>query len=528
MKITISSTESSTIHISYPIGDRYKHYSLSLRGIKNPAHYLTVWLISKSRHLFLAMPLEAPSLAINKKLYDKFPDQFRAYIDILNNTNRYIQNIDSGSSISHSSKSSVLVFKTDNQRYNNLFAYVSKCYPGLVHNLHEPHNFDGRTRTFIDRPLEYSVSFLVDFILSNDISVVVSVNLDPLIRYFFAEKINIFAVLHFLGVKLVHLQNDPSELAEHGYLLRELSNYDSTEFLIHSILSQSFDRKSLGKTFPSPILQDYSQACESFTADIDTDYEVVVISNSRFSSTIANKSSFLPVLEQLENPLVELPLWYLSVCKVLDGDNTFSSSELTSRRHQFHWIFYHAAQYLKFNIVNSVSSSINLSVFGDAGWNSVCPDRYKGFLGLDELKPLYRNPKTLVLLLNFGYTYLDHSGPVYDVIRHGSNWINVPVIASTPELSGLSHLEYSDYSQLNHMLSNYTSYRLKAEDSKIRLRSLYQSSTDQFVDSLSTPACELAKSSFESSHDDHSRLLDLSISSYLSKNISSIMNAVYS
>ena len=213
---------------------------------------------------------------------------------------------------------------------------------------------------------------------------------------------------------------------------------------------------------------------------------------------------------------------------MLDGDNTFSSSELTSRRHKFHWIFYHAAQYLKFNIVNSVSSSINLSVFGDSGWNSVCPDRYKGFLGLDELKPLYRNPKTLVLLLNFGYTYLDHSGPVYDVIRHGSNWINVPVITSTPELSGLSHLEYSDYSQLNHMLSNYTSYRLKAEDSKIRLRSLYQSSTDQFVDSLFTPACELAKSSFESSHDDHSRLLDLSISSYLSKNIRSIMNAVYS
>ena len=120
MKIEISTTESSTIHISYPIGGRHKYFSLSLRGIKNPANYLTVWLISKSRHLFMAMPLEAPSLAINKKLYDTFPDQFRAYIDILNNTNQYIQNIDSSASISDSTKSSVLVFKTDNQRYNNL------------------------------------------------------------------------------------------------------------------------------------------------------------------------------------------------------------------------------------------------------------------------------------------------------------------------------------------------------------------------------------------------------------------------
>ena len=72
MKIEISTTESSTIHISYPIGGRHKYFHCP-SGIKNPANYLTVWLISKSRHLFMAMPLEAPSLAINKKLYDTFP-----------------------------------------------------------------------------------------------------------------------------------------------------------------------------------------------------------------------------------------------------------------------------------------------------------------------------------------------------------------------------------------------------------------------------------------------------------------------
>ena len=149
------------------------------------------------------------------------------------------------------------------------------------------------------------------------------------------------------------------------------------------------------------------------------------------------------------------------------------------------------------------------------------------YLGLEELKPFYRSPNCLILLLNFGYTYLDHSGPIYDVIRHGSNWINVPVITSTPELSGLTNLEYSDFNQLNHLLSNYSSYRDKAEASKTRLRALYHSSTEQFVESLFNPASEISLSGFQSSHHDHTRLLDSCISSYISGNIESLMTDVY-
>ena len=453
MKIIISFTDSSLVYISYPVDDCLKYYTLSLQGIDNPDNFLIAWLISKSRPIFEAMPSDDFSLALNKNLYERFKDPLNAYVEIINNTNQYIRNL-IDKSFGFCPSSSALVFKADNLRYNNLFGYLSNRFPGRIHFLYEPHNFDGKTRSFIDRPFKYSISFLVDYIFSNQISSIVSVNLDPLIRYLFHERINIFAVLHHLGVNLVYLQNDPSELSEHGYLLRELSNYDTTEFLIHSILSTSYDSNSPGKIFPSPIMQDYSLVSESSTADIDSNYDVVVISNSRFDSTMAHKSTFLPVLERLENPLVDLPLWYLSICKILDTDNVYSFSELSAKRHHFHWIFYHAAQYLKFLIVNNVSSDINLSVYGDSGWQSVCPDRYKGYLGLEELKPFYRSPNCLILLLNFGYTYLDHSGPIYDVIRHGSNWINVPVITSTPELSGLTNLEYSDFNQLNHLLSN--------------------------------------------------------------------------
>lgn len=527
MKITISSNDSSLIYISYVVDGQVKYFTLPLSGVKNPEEYLVIWLIAKSKHIFKAMPLDAPSLSLNKNLYEKYKDPLRAYVDIINNTNQYIRNLNNKDSAKRSSSQSAIVFNTDDQRYPNLFAYLSSRYPGRIHILHEPQNFDGESRSFINRPLNFSISYLVDFILANDISTVVSVNLDPLIRYLFAERINIFAVISYLGVKSIHLQNDPSELVEHGYLFRELANYDTTEFLIHSVLSKSYDSKSPGWIFPSPIMQDYSLPGESSTVDIEPEYDVVVISNSRYESTIAHKSSFLPVLEKLENPLVDLPLWYLSICKLLDSDTVCSITEISAKRHYFHWVFYHAAQYLKFDIINNISSGINLSVYGDTGWKYVCPERYKGYLSIEQLEPIYRCSSSLILLLNFGYTYLDHSGPIYDVIRNGSNWINVPVIASTPELSGLSHLEYSDYPQLNHLLSNYPPYRAKAESSKTRLRALYQSSTEQFVDSLFTSTSELSSSRFEFSHIEHSLLLDSCISSYLSKNIGSLMNYVY-
>ena len=257
MKISISTTESSLIHISYLVNDQLKSYTLQLQGIESADNFLFLWLIAKSKPIFELMPLDAPSLAINKNLYERHSEPLRAFADVINNTNHFIRNLSELPSRIISSKST-LVFKTDNQRYNNLFGYLSNFYPEHVYTLFEPQNFDGKTRTFIKKPLKYSIPYLVDFLLKNNISTIVSVNLDPLTRYMFDQRINIFAALHYLGVRLIHLQNDPSELVEYGYLLREVASYSTTEFVIHSVLSQSFDSSSSNLIFPSPILQDYS------------------------------------------------------------------------------------------------------------------------------------------------------------------------------------------------------------------------------------------------------------------------------
>ena len=87
MKISISTTESSLIHISYLVNDQLKSYTLQLQGIESADNFLFLWLIAKSKPIFELMPLDAPSLAINKNLYERHSEPLRAFADVINNTN---------------------------------------------------------------------------------------------------------------------------------------------------------------------------------------------------------------------------------------------------------------------------------------------------------------------------------------------------------------------------------------------------------------------------------------------------------
>ena len=106
------------------------------------------------------------------------------------------------------------MFRVDDERYNNLFNYISDSLSNDIHIWFEPTGFDGVSRTFQSIPLTHSIQEMVDFILAKNISSIVCINLDPLVKYMFNERINVFALLSFLGVQIIHLQNDPSELSD--------------------------------------------------------------------------------------------------------------------------------------------------------------------------------------------------------------------------------------------------------------------------------------------------------------------------
>ena len=129
--------------------------------------------------------------------------------------------------------------------------------------------------------------------------------------------------------------------------------------------------------------------------------------------------------------------------------------------------------------------------------------------------------------VNVPFILETYDPPENDRSYNGSNWINVPVVASTPELSGLSSLEYSSFSEMNDLLLNYPEKCHIAEESKCRLRSIYQSSTDLLVEQLFTSGSNSRTSAFLQSHINHSSLLESRISSYLSENFDSLAKLIY-
>ena len=517
--------------IAYVVDDFSYTYALDLSSKSTSNEYILTWLLAHSKPFFGGLPFVKPSVEISKNVYSHYPDPIARFVNQINNTNILLREISHlrVSSVPASQSSVVsLVFTVENLRYKSLFAFLAESSKHELIFIDEPSNYDGLNRKFIDKPLLHSIRDIISLIVESGARNVVSVNLAPLLQYMFTENINIFAVLSFLGVTLFRVQNDPSELCPEGYLIRQLSDYGSCEFIVHSLLSESYDSDPQVTACPTPILQNYSEYKSLPFTPLAKHPEVVVISNSRFADVMNNVDSFLPILDSMDNPLVDLPLWYLSVSRLLDQDSVYTRPQIDKKRSSAHWIFYHAAQYLKFDIVKRICSDCNLSVYGDNGWNNVCPDNYKGFIEVDRLPDFYNSSSKILLLLNFGYTYLDHSGPVYDVIRAGTNWLNVPALAVTPELEGLRGLEYSNYNQLAEKLNSFSSYALESHSSRSRLASIYHSATENFSQALYDPISDSSPHLFVDSYHEHKILLSKLINDYLALNSSRLLPFLYS
>ena len=529
MKISLFPSSDTVFTLHYTLNSRsfYSSYKVEKR-VDYGIHFLA-WLLQELRPVFSQLPVEKIYLNVPKQFSDSHQNLVSDLALTLNRTNQIIREYSDHKNVALSNKfSSVLMFRVDDERYNNLFNYISDSLSNDIHIWHEPTGFDGVSRTFQSIPLTHSIQEMVDFILAKNISSIVCINLDPLVKYMFNERINVFALLSFLGVQIIHLQNDPSELSDTAYLTRAMSDYGSIEYINMSILSKDYDCKSDSLSCPAPLMQNYASPSESATTALDTTYSLVVASNSRFDDASPQEKMVRPLLDWMENPFVDLPLWSLSISHLLDVDNIMTSHEKTLKRSHFHWLFYLAAHFMKYDIIANVDSKYDLKVYGDIGWRNVCPDNYCGYLDLDELSDMYQSPNHLFLLLNFGFTYLDHSGPVYDVIRAGSNWINVPSIVVTPELEGLRHLEYSSYSEMNKLISDYHRISSHADLAKKELRSIYHSSTHHLLNTISDGKDSMHLSSqFSDSHAAHSYLLDQKVDEYIDAHANILFQQIY-
>jgi hypothetical protein len=149
-----------------------------------------------------------------------------------------------------------------------------------------------------------------------------------------------------------------------------------------------------------------------------------------------------------------------------------------SMAHQFFWM---GAQDLKYQAIKALKTDRQIDVYGDVGWQNVCPEYYRGSLDNRQINELFEKDDFMLLLANCSFTYQDASGPVYDVMRRGVHWANLPVVAKTDWLEGLSNIEYDTPERLNELVNDIKPAFKKAHNGMIFYRLLLQCSNDDLI-----------------------------------------------
>lgn len=414
------------------------------------------WILKSLKPLFFEMPLEKIEFTCSKDAHDKFGGCIKNCYDIARLTNEamkkysHLKNIAAGNS-------NIIPFTTDGggYRYKGLF---EKCYnvgtSGISLNMES--GWNPKIRIWEDRDIPMPLSELVDIVVKEGIKKIVSINHYVLERYLYKTGVHLIPLFRYLGVEYVIIDQDLWDDIPHGYLTKAFFNCNSFKrFTTEPFLSEHWDTKyRLRNIHYIAIPQNYED--EKKTQFVKEDYEVLVLSNSRLQNVKIMIRSIIYFLDHMPESSIftEVQLWYISlkymILKIMKCDE-FEQLFYNSTLNTF---FFTTMQFLKYEIIDSIDTMRGIEIYGDIGWEIVFPEYYKKLLDTKEMDGLFAEGRHLYLLLNYGLSYLESSGPIYDAINGSAPFINIPPMVKTREFEGFRHIEYGNKEELNCLIEN--------------------------------------------------------------------------
>lgn len=448
-------------------------------NIKADSGFLLLWMLNvfKGYIDMLCQGRTNLTFDVGQKVMEKHGEDIRLFAQYLENTSLMADNL------ARAATGDRLLFVnvSEDMRYGSLYSVIKESDPSALY-LNYDLGFDrekrewGKGQNFM-KPHEF-----LDYLIDNRVGTIVTVNHYLLDRYRHGYGVLLIPVLKKMGIRLVTIENDPPDLRPGGYLGRSFYCVpDWPAFGNLGCLTAWWDTRHQNCNItPIAIPQDY----RGKTGRLSGDYRIVVLSNSRWPSVQGMRNYIDSLFESMQNPWSELTVWYMAMRRmILNGDLTeYQRLAGNSRLHQFFWT---AAQDLKYQAIKALKTDRPVDVYGDVGWQNVCPEYYRGSLSNRQIEELFQGDDILLLLANCSYTYLDASGPVYDMIRRGCHWINLPVVAKTEPLRGLEAIEYDTPERLNELVSDVGPAFEKAEGSLGFYRELLQSSVNELVAKIS-------------------------------------------
>ena len=449
--------------------------------------FLHNWLMLKSRDLFDSMPCEIPPV-INP--HELPVNRWAMLLHVTNNTLKKVEKDTNGE------YTNLLFWNVGNDiRYQGMCKVIK---PEVYQNLDL--GFDRKKRVWNKQEPPMPAEDLVKYLVDNKIGTLLTINSYLSDKYGSHYGVELGTLLKHMGVDYVTISVDPEDMSACGYMRRDFYNHKQFSNLF--ILSESFAKKDI---IHCAIPQDYSARPKR---ELPEDYDIVILSNSRWKNIESMKNA----INALDVP--DINLWYLAMRKLITEVMPIPYYKMNHINSILHHFYFACVNKQKHDIIGQIKTDRTVWVYGDDGWLNVCPEYYKGCLDNGEMERLFAEDGHLYLLLNASFTYLDASGPVYDMVARRLPWVNVPPMIKTEKYLGMGEIEYQDIAELNELINNYN-----PSDEYHRAQDLLRITYSASVDDIESVVRGLDSGGvFQSELNEHKKLIDLLVNEYLMNN----------
>ncbi len=494
------------------------------------AEYLFHWLLYNSRNLFFhRLPIVATtgtdgtttipfSFSISKDLgdIDLVKRVVLKYFEVVHRTNALMCQIAhlKNAAAAHNT---LLVYNVDRtQSLKELFErYQLQGHSVLYQDLltgWNPSKREYEAATF------FAPEELLNFIFENKIKTIFSLN-----HYYSSYmhdkySIQILAVLNFIGAELVYYDLDTYESVPHGEMSKSSENYPGFR-RFSAMPNVCLWDKAFGNDNITPVPILIPIAAKKDSVPLDDDFEILVASNSRVKDTAPFLQSCLFILETCRDDHVfyDFQMIHYAMRSLLSDSPLPLTTRLAidSRISHFHIC---VMSLLKMEILSKLQTSHKIRLYGDEGWNVVCPEHFQNkYLPNKECYELMATGKYLRLLFNQNFSYAENNPVHIEAIRNGHPFLCYPSLAATEEFAPLQGLEYKNLTELSQKIEDapklLRSEKINSAFSAVA--NTYNTSLTELFDFLIKPKKDLVfHGHFYAQHQAHKKIFSTSLTDF--------------
>ncbi|TRZ48149.1 hypothetical protein D4S03_10325 [bacterium] len=438
--------------------------------------YITAWVFSALKPVFLQMPFN--SIALEVSLYggDSLPPEVQELNNfcrtvansmnlMLQNTNTLLIKHKELKNVVHDQNHDVVLFhmmEGDN-RLIGFYNYHKDFFTKRAILKTYESGWNSNTRTWDKRPQVMAPDDFIQYVVDNKVSRLITINYYEPEEFRISHNVHFSAVVHFLGLEWFGVDIDHIECMTFPVL--EMFNIESsTRFTpCPSIVKYWFEKAEAKNVNYNPVIQHYEFVTSRH--ELDDDYGVAVLSNCRFLSVRNDLSLIVYLLGRMKEPLcfIELQIWYFAVRRLIQFELGLRDDLIFNFMKKLYRYMYVASNFLKYEVIDSIKTERHIHIYGDQLWEKLFPQYFKGFLNEQEITEKHRKNKELYLLLNNNFNYLESGGPIFDAIASGVPFISWEAVVKTRPFDGFKYIEYRNATELNRRITDAKANMANAE-----------------------------------------------------------------